>query len=726
MPSDSIPTTEAPSALATEVHALLDQGGALEQALPHFQRRTEQLEMADAVARTVEQGGRLVVEAGTGVGKTFAYLVPALLSGKRIVISTATKNLQEQLVHRDIPKLQEVLAKKVAVYRRVALLKGRANYLCLHRLDMATADQAGDPSPNALRLHGVREWAKSTRSGDVSEIVALEMDAHLQAQITSTRDNCLGGKCPQFTSCHVYRARRTALAADVVVVNHHLFFADLAGLSGGESELLSHAQVVIFDEAHSLNAVGQQALGRQFSTRRLSAFAQDLQQTGEAEAQGWRDWSSVAMELIGAARQLTACTAQLPVHARTPWEDEAPEGVSASRWAEAWRAMVDALRTVLSELDAVTPVAADFGKLHQRAVAMLETLESLSEPPDDVQVRWLECGLEDVQLMQTPLATGAELQRLWLTSQTTENEKSSQNAAESSAWDEEEDEKSVPEPETGNKKPVRSFIFTSATLGNNDALDWFTGPLGLQDATVLRLKSPFDFAAQAALYIPEHLPITNDPRHSQALAEWIADAVLRLGGRTLVLTTSLRAMATISDVLKQRLASHPEVELLVQGQTAHGDISARFQQADEGSGGDDADKDQPRGCVLVASQSYWQGFDVPGDALQMVVIDKLPFPVPTDPLVQAYSTYLEQQGKNPFKDFALQEAAMALRQGAGRLIRRESDCGILVVADARLTKGYGKWLQRQLPPMRKLASEDEFQAEIARLTRTSTKDCPSA
>lgn len=690
------------SKLEADVLPLFDDGGVLAQSSSIYRRRQEQVSMAQAVSQTIDAGGCLVVEAGTGIGKTFAYLIPALLSGKRVLISTATKALQDQLVHRDLPELQDVLGRHRAVHRRVAQLKGRANYLCLHRLDQAVAGLL-DAGVSHSPIMVVRAWAQSTRSGDLAELGELNADAHLQAQISSTRDNCLRGQCPRYEDCHVFRARRQAMAADVAVVNHHLFFADLAGAQqGGESDLLAHAQVVIFDEAHSLNAIGQQAFGLEFSTRQLIAFAHDLQQTGQHAAQGWRDWTALAMDLLDSARALTACCTGLPQSNRIAWQEDAPDGVSVAPWTHAWTAVSRHVRAALQELDAVTESSPDLLRLHQRAVVMLQSLMALSSTEDASRVRWLSRGQDGIHLSQTPFRAGPDLQKLWQTARPVQKEAEE----EESAWD--DDEPKVQD----SGKPPRAFIFTSATLGTNDALDWFTEPLSLQQAKVMRLQSPFDYASQATLFIPEHLPSANDGQHAAELAEWLADSLVRLGGRTLFLTTSLRAMAEVARVLRERLTDQPQIELLVQGGMRSSQIAARFQSSAVIDGTDGLRS----GCVLVASHTYWQGFDVPGNALQMVVIDKLPFPVPTDPLVEAYDQYLTEQGRNAFKEYALQEAAMALRQGAGRLIRGETDSGMLVVADARLAKGYGKWLQRQLPPMRRLATQAEFQAEIDRLS----------
>ncbi len=716
------------SPLAALVDAAFAPEGMLARALPHFHPRAGQTDMAQAVAQTIDTGGALVAEAGTGVGKTFAYLVPALLSGERVLISTATKSLQDQLFARDLPRLLEVLALPL----KTALLKGRSSYLCLHRLEQARQDGLAGERALQRVLARVEVWSQATRSGDLAELPGLDEKSAAIPLVTSTRDNCLGSACPRFRDCHVNRARREALAADVVVINHHLFFADLAVRESGMAELLPSVRVVVFDEAHQLNATGVQFLGLQFGTGQLHDLARDLLQAGLQHARGWVDWPGLAQALRQAADQLRATvrsgSAEVPAAAaaagggasstRLPWSGAAPEGVDPRAWSAALQALEWALRKVLEGLDAVAERAPDFARLHERTVQAMERLAHLAQacPPD--ATRWADAGMH-LRLVESPLDIAPRLRPLWSAPET-----------EPGAWDDAAPDDSggaqaAGSAPGGSAARGRAWVFTSATLGTDDALSWFTEPCGLQGARILRVESPFDYAAQAALFVPPHLPAPSDPRHTASLARWVGDAVERLGGRTLVLTTTLKALRSIGAALQQRFAGHPAIEVLVQGQGTKRELMERFRNESPGqhSAWDEEEGGAPgQGRVLVASASFWEGFDVPGDALQLVVIDKLPFPPPGDPLVEARGRQLEQEGRSAFRDFALPEAAVALKQGAGRLIRSETDTGVLVVADTRLTgMGYGKRLLRALPPMRRIETQDAFdQALDALVTRTST------
>ena len=664
-------------------------GGPLERKQPHFRPRTQQTAMAQAVAQAIGDHARLVVEAGTGVGKTFAYLVPALLSGERVLVSTATKALQDQLHGRDLPLLLRALALRL----RTALLKGRASYLCRHRLQLARQDQAAGHAPELARIE---LWAQATQTGDLAELPGQDERSPVLALVTSTRDNCLGRGCPRFADCHVYQARRQALAADVLVINHHLFFADLDVRESGVARLLPSAGVVIFDEAHQLADIASQFLGQQFGTGQLHDLAQDLLAAGLRHARGLADWQGHAELLRQAARQwrlLAADHAAAALPGRLRWTGLAPDGWDAASWAGAMAGAVGALRTSLAALDEVAALAPDLARLHERTVDLLARLARFSAPGDAQCVRWLDMAGQP-RLSEVPLDMAPALRALW-----------QDPPAEPGAWD---------EPVQPPAAQARSWVFTSATLGDDEQLRWFTETCGVDEARILRVDSPFDYARQAALYVPRQLPAATDPAHSEQLAHWVADAVMRLGGRTLVLTTSLRALQVVAGVLGQRLAAGCGIEVLVQGQAPKRRIMERFRAPPDAAG-----------YVLVGSASFWEGFDVPGDALQLLVIDKLPFPSPADPLVQAHGARLKQQGRSAFRDYALPIAAVALKQGAGRLIRSESDTGVLVVADQRLLRmGYGKRLLRALPAMRRLESQEEFDAALAALTRTSTTGCP--
>ncbi|WP_284410468.1 ATP-dependent DNA helicase [Acidovorax sp. SUPP3334] len=683
------------------VQAAFAPGGVLTLAHERFKPRAGQTEMAVAVAQTIEQGGSLVVEAGTGVGKTFSYLVPALLSGERVLVSTATKALQDQLFARDLPRLVDAFALPV----RTALLKGRASYLCLHRMELARQDGAAHDASVARVLARVETWSQSTVSGDLAELPGLDERSPVIPLVTSTRENCLGSPCPRFRACHVHRARSEALAADVVVINHHLFFADQAIRDSGMAELLPTVRVVIFDEAHQLNETGVQFMGRQASTAQLLDFSRDVMAAGLQFARGLVDWLTIAAALDRAARDLRLAVGRVAAGARLRWTDEVPDGVEPGEWHAAMRQVVGACRAALAALDSVSEIAPDFVRLHGRAVQLMERMDGFSQACNQDAVRWVDVSAA-LRLVEAPLDIAGPMRSLWhlpTGESTRDGEPDAQ--ADASAWEE-------PAAERAPQGKPRAWIFTSATLGDDATLRWFTEPCGLQDARVLTVESPFDYASQAAFYVPRELPKPADPAHSVALAAWVGEAVQVLGGRTLVLTTTLKALRIIGEALEARFAAAPGIEVLVQGQWPKRRLMERFREgASEGRAG----------CVLVASASFWEGFDVPGEALQLVVIDKLPFPPPGDPLVEARSQRLEQAKRSAFRYFSLPEAAIALKQGAGRLIRSETDRGVLVVADTRLVDmGYGKRLLAALPPMRRLQSAQEFDAALSALTTPST------
>lgn len=655
--------------------------GVLSRAADHFQHRAGQTDMALAVARVIEDGGTLVVEAGTGVGKTFSYLVPALLSGERVLLSTATKTLQDQLFGRDLPRLVAALGLPV----RTALLKGRGSYLCGHRLQLARQDAS---APAAARTLGkIEAWALTTRTGDLAELPGLDDRSPVIPLVTSTRENCLGSQCPQFRACHVNQARREALAADVVVINHHLFFADLAVRESGMAELLPSVRVAIFDEAHQLNETGVQFLGAHLGTGQLLDFARDLLGAGLQLARGLVDWQQCVASVERATRELRLVVGRPAAGARLRWTGEAPEQVDAAGWRQTLEDLGAALDVAISALDMVSEIAPDFVRLHERALVLRERALRFLGDADPGSVRWLDVGTQ-LRLVESPLDIAQAVRS-----------------------------KLLREGEEVPAEGARTWVFTSATLGDDARLRWFTEPCGLTSAEVLQVESPFDYAQQAAVYVPRELPRPNDPAHSAAVATLAADAVRRLSGRTMVLTTTLRALRAIGERLQQQFEGSAQVEVLVQGQGPKRELIERFREGDS--------RGRP-GCVLVASASFWEGVDVPGEALQLVIIDKLPFPPPGDPLVEARAQRLEAQGRSAFNDYFVPEAAVALKQGAGRLIRRESDRGALVVCDTRLaTMGYGRRLLAALPAMTRLQTGAEFEAwldGLALVTRASTTD----
>jgi len=656
-------------------------GGLLSRMVEEFTPREGQTHMAVAVARTIEDGGVLVVEAGTGIGKTFAYLVPALLSGTQVLLSTATKTLQDQLFARDIPRLMKALGLPV----RTALLKGRGSYLCLHRLAVARHDANPSDRVMARTLAKIETWAQLTRSGDLAELPGLDERSPVIAVVTSSRENCLGSQCPEFRSCHVNLARREALVADVVVINHHLFFADLTIRESGLAELLPSVRTVIFDEAHQLNETGVQFLGQQLTTGQLLDFARDLLFHGLQHARGLLDWQTLAFDMEHAARDLRLVVGKAYPGAKLRWVGAAPDQVDELAWQDALGALQAACARAMQALDTVSEIVPDLMRLSERVRIFLEKLVFFSDECAAESVRWLEVGVQ-LRLVESPLDIAHAVQTRLIKS-------------------------------TAEDAAQRAWIFTSATLGADAQLAWFTEPCGLADAEILKIDSPFNYAEQAALYVPRHLPRPSDPGHSAQVADFVARAASVIGGRTLVLTTTLRALQAVSEALQRHFSESGTLDILVQGQQPKRELMQRFRQGEQG--------DRP-GCILVASASFWEGVDVPGTALQMVVIDKLPFAPPTDPLVEARSRRLVAAGRSVFKDYALPEAAIALKQGAGRLIRRESDRGILVVCDTRLAlMGYGRKLVSALPPMRQINSEEELTEALMALqalTRPSTKD----
>nr|WP_315225201.1 ATP-dependent DNA helicase [uncultured Albidiferax sp.] len=670
--------------LQSQVREAFAPQGALARTAEHFQPRQGQLDMALAIGRTIEEGGVLVVEAGTGVGKTFAYLVPALLSGERVLLSTATKTLQDQLFGRDLPGLLTALGLPL----RTALLKGRGSYLCLHRLGQARSEQHHFERPVLQTLAHIEQWAQATRSGDLAELSDLDERSPLAPLVTSTRENCLGAQCPQFRACHVNLARREALAADVVVLNHHVFFADLAVRESGMAELLPTARIAIFDEAHQLNETGVQFLGTHLSTGQWLDFARDMLAVGLQQARGLVDWQQVVLVLERAVRELRLVVGKQPAGSKLRWSGVAPDGVPEALWSDAMADVVVALRQAIAALDTVTELSPDFVRLHARAVGLSERVQQFAEVCDAASVRWLDVG-QQLRLTESPLDIAHAVQTRLLA------------------------------PTEGAQ--AKSWVFTSATLGDDARLAWFTERCGLQDATCLRVESPFDYASQAALYVPRHLPKPSDPSHSAQVAALATEAARQLGGRTMVLTTSLRALRTIGDSMQTTFAGSAEIEVLVQGQWPKRRLMERLRQGSA---------DGKPGCVLVASASFWEGVDVPGEMLQLVIIDKLPFPAPNDPVVEARTQRIEAEGGSPFMDYFVPEAAVALKQGAGRLIRHESDRGVLVVCDTRLVgMGYGKRIRAALPPMRILKTEDEFQQALEGLgpiTKSSTTANPWA
>ncbi len=657
-------TTLPAGGLALASVQALSASGALAQADERHVERAAQICMAQAVAEAIESRGALVTEAGTGVGKTFAYLVPTLLSGARALVSTATKSLQDQLYLRDIPRLRDALRLPVSV----ALLKGRSSYLCLHRLKQAR-HSATLPDRWAVRtLAKVEQWSQSTVSGDLAEMDGLDERSSVIPLVTSTRENCLGSECADFRACHVVKARREAMVADVVVVNHHLFFADMALRDTGVAELLPSVEVAVFDEAHQLPEAGVQFLGTTLSSAQVIDFSRDLLGNGLQQARGLANWQELAAAVEKAARELRLAAAgplrELRGMLKLRWEDRAAREDFVTALAEVGRA-ADAASAAL---DTVSELSPEFVKLAERAGTLATLAGRFAAEAASGQVRWIDVSPHQARLVESPLDIREALRE--------------QMASGGKAW-----------------------IFTSATLGEDDSLAWFTEQAGLEAARTLRVGSPFDYAAHARLYIPAGFPKPNEPVHPASVAILAARFARTLGGRTFVLTTTLRALQAIAEKLRAEFEGNgDDIRVLQQGEAPKRQLMQQFLAG-------------PR-VVLVGSQSFWEGIDVPGEALQCVLIDKLPFPPPNDPLVEARVKRLEAQGRNAFADYFIAEAAVSLKQGAGRLIRSETDRGLLVVCDPRMAgMNYGRRLREALPPMTRVANEGEASAWLEELAR---------
>lgn len=687
--------------------------GVLARAAPGFLPRSGQTEMALAVAQCIETGGDLVVEAGTGVGKTYAYLVPALLSGERILLSTATKTLQDQLFGRDLPRLLAALGQTA----RLALLKGRSSYYCIERAEMAPHMLQAGERHVAATLTRIAKWAQQTQTGDLAEVPGLDERSPALPLVTSTKDNCLGSECPKFKTCFVNQARREALAADLVVINHHLFFADMAVRESGMAELLPSCRVVIFDEAHKLNEIGVEFSGFQLGSRQLLDFCRDTLAAGLAKARGFAQWNDLVYELEQATRALRMVFLDAGIgNGRVGWAQASPDGLPQSVWEQALEGVIQTLAPLIEALEVCAPSAPELARLLARARELLAGADQFTGACANDHVRWVEVGAQ-LRLTEAPLDIAALLR--------SQHAAAKPSATESGANDPFPDP-SADEPWAYGQDPYddltqevagaagagKSWIYTSATLGDDPALTWFTKPCGLEEARILTVKSPFDYGAQAGVYIPTQFPKPADPSHSMEVARLAARAALQLGGRTMVLTTTLRALSTIGDELERLFEVQGTLQVLRQGVSTKRELIERFRAAGQ--------EGRP-GCVLVASASFWEGVDIPGDALQLVVIDKLPFPPPHDPLVKARGKRLEDIGRSAFSDYFIPEAIVALKQGAGRLIRHENDLGVLVICDTRVqAMGYGRRILAALPPMQRLTDEALLMDQLELITRIAT------
>ncbi len=648
----------------TDITAVFSAEGPLAQAVPGFAARPQQVEMAERIHAALRDHRVLVVEAGTGTGKTFAYLVPALLAGGKVIVSTGTKTLQDQLFNRDLPTVRAAL--KVPV--TVALLKGRANYVCPYHLERNATGGRFASRQDAADLRAIARFARSTHSGDKAECAAVREDSPAWVAATSTRDNCLGQDCPQVRECFVLAARRNAMEADVVVVNHHLFFADVMLRDEGMGELLPACNAVIFDEAHQLPDIASLFFGESVSTAQLLELCRDTRAETVAGAPDCRALIDAGDALEKAARDLRLPFGSEPARLSSAAAASA-DGFEAA--AEALAAAVEALRQLLA-----TQAERSEGLANclRRAVELQERLVRWRSAEAGEQIRWVEVFSHAVALNSTPLQVAGVFRR--------------QLEGEPRAW-----------------------VFTSATIAIGPDFTHYCGELGLSGLDpapeTAVWGSPFDYGQQAMLYAPTGMPDPNHPDYPEAVARAALPLIRAARGRTFVLCTSLRAMRRIHGLLAEALERAGEsLPILLQGEGSRSELLERFRRLGN--------------AVLVASQSFWEGVDVPGDALSLVVIDKLPFAPPDDPVLAARIEALRSSGQNPFMTYQLPRAVISMKQGAGRLIRSERDLGLLCVCDPRMTeRPYGKIVWRSLPPMRRTRVEAEAIAFLASLSPPS-------
>lgn len=632
----------------------LGPDGPFERRLQAFRARPVQQELAGRIEAALHDGGALVAESGTGTGKTFAYLVPAVLSGLKVIISTYTKNLQEQLFKRDLPAVCEVLN----VSPRAALLKGRGNYVCLHRLEISADSESFLQDRDRAALEQVRNWVQRNRrgSGDIAEISGIDESSPVWPLVTSTPENCLGGQCRFYQECYVNKARQGALAANILIVNHHLFCADLGLKVDGFANLLPGADAVIFDEAHKLAGVASVFLGATVGSGQILDLCRDLAREEENEQSQVQGLLQTAERL---EREVNRVRAALPDEPqRLSWDDAQRQ----FNLAGLLQGVVTRLGELADLLELAAPAGEGLNRCRERSLQLAGKLSDIIDSGDHAQIRWAETTARSFRLHVTPRDVGRSLSE--------------------------------------HLDPARkTFIYTSATLSVNGRFEYFLDQVGAHGAETVSLPSPFDYQTQALLLVPDALP---DPRAQGYIDQVVgiaAPIIAAARGRTFLLFTSHRALRRAAELLRARAG---DWVFLVQGEAPRNELLERFRRTPN--------------AVLLGSASFWEGVDVQGAALTCVMIDKLPFEYPDEPVLQARFADMEEQGRRPFVDYQLPNAVIALRQGVGRLIRDATDKGVLVLFDPRLyTKSYGRVFLNSLPDIpvtRKPADAVEFLERI--------------
>ncbi|MDT8363250.1 MAG: ATP-dependent DNA helicase [Nitrosomonas sp.] len=627
----------------SDLSAIFSAQGLLAQSVADYRPRAQQLEMAQAINNAMTNRKILIAEAGTGTGKTFAYLVPALLSGGKTILSTGTKTLQEQLFYRDIPVVRAALK----IPASIALLKGRANYICHYHLEHTLAsDQVFFSSrQDAYYLTQIERYAANSSHGDKSGLNNVPEHASIWQHVTSTRENCLGSDCPQFKQCFVLEARKRALSADIIVVNHHLFFADIMLKDEGLSDLLPACDTVIFDEAHQLPEIASLFFGESVSTSQLLALARDTIIETALSAQDFKALPDAAGEMEKTVLDLHLTIGEKNIRLSS----------ALAKQRQGFSPALDKLITSLLQLNALLESQAARSKglegCWQRALALTGRIEHWQQQENNQDyVGWVESYSQSLQLNTTPISIA----------------------------------------ETFNKQlesTNRAWIFTSATLSVKNDFSHYKQVMGLDEAETMNWESPFDFPNQALLYLPTQLPDPNDSDYTESVIAAALPVIEANQGRAFFLCTSLRAMQRIYELLQAAFADKQlDLPLLLQGQETRSAMLERFRQLGN--------------AVLIGSQSFWEGVDVRGRALSLVIIDRLPFASPDDPVLSARIDQYRKTGRNAFMEYQLPHAIISLKQGAGRLIRDETDRGVLMICDPRLvSKPYGRRVWQSLPPM---------------------------
>ena len=644
-------------------HAL-GPDGPLSENIQGFEARDSQIEMAKAIEECISNKSTLIAESGTGTGKTFAYLIPAILSEKTTIVSTGTKHLQEQLFHRDIPSV----LRNLEISAKVALLKGRSNYLCLHRAALARTDSRRLDRQTLEYLNIVGEWIPRTSTGDIGDLTDVPEDSRVWSAVTSTADNCIGNNCSYFEECFVNKARKKAVESDLVIINHHLFFADKALKEDGFGSLLPEVHTVIFDEAHQIPDVASNFLGSSFSSWQVMELVSDVKIAELKE-------KSLIKNLIPKADELDKSIADFRLglgldERRVAWDDLLYETPNLPKKLDG---VVSLLEDFCQVLEEASVAGEGLTRCYERGLELKEACAKLSTESVDIEVvRWVEISRRTFRIHETPLDVGQELNAFF-----------------------------------GNSTQAR--VFTSATLSVDGDFDHFKQLVGVgSDHKVASWESPFDYYNQAALYVPEGLPAPKDDSFADVFFDRVFPVINASEGSAFVLFTSFRLMQHFELKLKEAVEEGraARFEILMQGDTSKRELIRTFSE-------------KPR-SVLLGTMSFWEGVDVPGHDLRCVVIDKLPFESPFDPVIKARLKSIQDSGQNPFMSYQVPRAVITLRQGAGRLIRSASDKGVLMICDSRLrTTHYGKVFLNSLPVMRKTTNEDKICGFLARLSAES-------